>query len=72
MVAAFRPYATVLAAAAAAAAAAVPARSFGLSLGSLAAGILLGAALNAWLRVDIVPLGVSKQSLCRACCCCCA
>ncbi|KAF6264866.1 hypothetical protein COO60DRAFT_1481166 [Scenedesmus sp. NREL 46B-D3] len=32
-------------------------RSIGLSVGSLAAGILLGAALNAWLRVDIVPLG---------------
>eukprot|EP00882_Tetradesmus_deserticola_P016762 GHRQ01017922.1.p1 GENE.GHRQ01017922.1~~GHRQ01017922.1.p1 ORF type:complete len:180 (+),score=53.11 GHRQ01017922.1:871-1410(+) len=32
-------------------------RSIGLSVGALTAGILLGAALNAWLRVDIVPLG---------------
>lgn len=32
-------------------------RSVGLSLGSLVAGIMLGAALNAWLRVDIVPIG---------------
>lgn len=34
-------------------------RSVGLSVGALAAGILLGAAVNAWLRVDIVPIGVS-------------
>lgn len=34
-------------------------RSVGLSAGSLVAGIMLGAALNAWLRVDIVPIGVS-------------
>eukprot|EP00775_Hariotina_reticulata_P012624 gene12624-12754_t len=32
-------------------------RSFGLAIGSLFAGILIGAALNAWLRVDIVPIG---------------
>jgi mannose/fructose/N-acetylgalactosamine-specific phosphotransferase system component IIC len=35
-------------------------RAVGLSAGSLVAGIMLGAALNAWLRVDIVPIGVSK------------
>jgi hypothetical protein len=38
-------------------------RSIGLSVGALAAGIILGAALNWWLRVDIVPLGVSRQQL---------
>lgn len=32
-------------------------RSIGLSAASLVVGIMLGAALNAWLRVDIVPLG---------------
>ncbi|KAF8067219.1 hypothetical protein HT031_002266 [Scenedesmus sp. PABB004] len=32
-------------------------RAVGLSLGAMVAGILLGAGLNAWLRVDIVPLG---------------
>jgi len=42
-------------------------RSFGLSIGSLIAGILLGAALNAWLRVDIVPVGVSGSNPCCAC-----
>lgn len=30
----------------------------GLSVGALVAGILLGAGLNAWLQVDIVPIGV--------------
>lgn len=34
-------------------------RAVALSLGSLVVGILLGAGLNAWLRVDIVPIGVS-------------
>lgn len=34
-------------------------RAVGLSLGALVAGIMLGAGLNAWLRVDIVPIGVS-------------
>lgn len=33
-------------------------RAVGLSVGALVAGILLGAGLNAWLRVDIVPIGV--------------
>eukprot|EP00878_Enallax_costatus_P025522 GHUV01027309.1.p1 GENE.GHUV01027309.1~~GHUV01027309.1.p1 ORF type:complete len:170 (+),score=32.78 GHUV01027309.1:570-1079(+) len=32
-------------------------RSVGLSVASLAVGILVGAAVNGWLRVDIVPLG---------------
>jgi len=32
-------------------------RAVGLSLGALVAGIMLGAGLNAWLRVDIVPIG---------------
>lgn len=32
-------------------------RSAGLTFGSLVAGVLLGALLNSWLRVDIVPLG---------------
>jgi len=35
----------------------------GLSLGALVVGILLGAGLNAWLRVDIVPIGVSAVQL---------
>jgi hypothetical protein len=34
-------------------------RAVGLSVGALVAGILLGAGLNAWLQVDIVPIGVS-------------
>lgn len=37
----------------------VAGRAVGLSLAALVAGILLGAGLNAWLRVDIVPIGVS-------------
>jgi hypothetical protein len=32
-------------------------RSIGLSVGALAAGIVIGAAINAWLQVDIVPIG---------------
>lgn len=32
-------------------------RAVGLSVGALVAGILLGAGLNAWLQVDIVPIG---------------
>lgn len=36
-------------------------RAVGLSLAALVAGILLGAGLNAWLRVDIVPIGVSRR-----------
>lgn len=35
-------------------------RAVGLSVAALVAGILLGAGLEAWLRVDIVPIGVSK------------
>jgi hypothetical protein len=33
------------------------ARSSGITAGAALAGVLLGSALNAWLRVDIVPLG---------------
>lgn len=41
-------------------------RSIGLSAASLVVGIMLGAALNAWLRVDIVPLGVSAAAACSS------
>lgn len=40
-------------------------RAVGLSVGALVAGILLGAGLNAWLRVDIVPIGVSGADAVR-------
>lgn len=43
-------------------------RSVGLSLGALVVGILLGAGLNAWLRVDIVPIGVSDVKECTCAC----
>ena len=33
------------------------ARAFALTTGGLVAGALMGSALQAWLRVDIVPLG---------------
>jgi hypothetical protein len=39
----------------------------GLSVAALVAGILLGAGLEAWLRVDIVPIGVSETLSCRHC-----
>lgn len=32
-------------------------RAAGITFGSMVAGIMLGAALNAWLQVDIVPIG---------------
>lgn len=35
------------------------------------AGILLGAALNAWVRVDIVPIGVSDALVVGRVQCCC-
>jgi hypothetical protein len=35
----------------------------GLSLGGLVVGALLGTAVANWLRVDIVPLGVSGVRL---------
>jgi hypothetical protein len=34
-------------------------KAFGLSVGGLVAGTLLGSLVENWLRVDIVPLGVS-------------
>jgi len=52
----------------------------GLALAGLVAGTFLGAAVQSWLRVDIIPLGVSAPclhslgglggliSFCRACC----
>jgi uncharacterized membrane protein YfcA len=33
-------------------------RAAGITVGALVAGVMLGAVLNAWLRVDLVPLGV--------------
>jgi hypothetical protein len=35
-------------------------RSIGLTAAPMVVGILVGALLNSWLRVDIVPLGVSE------------
>ena len=32
-------------------------------MAGLLAGVLLGAALQSWLRVDIVPIGVSINAL---------
>lgn len=36
-------------------------RSGGLTTAGLAAGTLVGSALQSWLRVDIVPIGVSTH-----------
>ncbi len=33
----------------------------GITVAGLLAGVLLGAALQSWLRVDIVPIAVSPQ-----------
>jgi hypothetical protein len=33
-------------------------RAAGITFGSMVVGIMLGAGLNAWLQVDIVPIGV--------------
>jgi hypothetical protein len=38
------------------------AQAAGLALGLLVVGALLGTGVEAWLRVDIVPLGVSKRA----------
>lgn len=35
----------------------------GLALAGLVAGTFLGAAVQSWLRVDIIPLGVSAPCL---------
>jgi len=34
-------------------------RAAGITAGSMVAGIMLGAVLNVWLQIDIVPIGVS-------------
>lgn len=44
----------------AAAAAATAGKAIGLTFGCLVAGAILGSALQSWLRVDIVPLGVRR------------
>jgi len=43
-------------------------RASGITAGAAIVGTLLGTALNSWLRVDIVPLGVS--SVVHFCNCC--
>jgi uncharacterized membrane protein YfcA len=43
-------------------------KAVGLSLGGLVVGALLGTAVANWLRVDIVPLGVSAFSEHSFCC----
>lgn len=40
-------------------------RAAGITFGSMVAGIMLGAGLNAWLQVDIVPIGVSSARQAR-------
>lgn len=37
-------------------------KAFGLATAGLVAGALLGAGVESWLRVDIVPLGVSARA----------
>lgn len=39
------------------------AQAAGLALAGLVAGTFLGAAVQSWLRVDIIPLGVSAPCL---------
>lgn len=33
-------------------------------MGGLVVGLAIGSALQSWLRVDIVPIGVSNYHLC--------
>ena len=35
----------------------------GITVAGLLAGVLLGAGLQSWLRVDIVPIGVRRVLL---------
>lgn len=38
-------------------------RAGGITAAGLIAGAVVGSALQSWLRVDIVPIGVSAHSL---------
>jgi hypothetical protein len=42
-------------------------KAAGLALAGLLAGTLVGAGVQSWLRVDIIPLGVSPCRICGRC-----
>jgi hypothetical protein len=42
-------------------------KAVALALGGLVAGTLVGAAAQSWLRVDVIPLGVSSDGCCVIC-----